>query len=140
MLCRPEDLLAARTQRTRQASAAAGGELAGRAAFTADCRMTARWPLPLAPPPPQLVAQLCSAASQLLWQSLTSPNRASVTTAPRLPTTDRQPNRAFGRSGDLPVPVQGACVHARFSDHAGSSKCSRLALLDILPSTTQTVS
>ena len=83
------------------------------------------WPLPLAPPPPQPVAQLCSAASQLLWQSLTSPNRASVTTAPRLPTTDRQPNRAFGRSGDLPVPVQGACVHARFSDHAGLAKRSR---------------
>jgi hypothetical protein len=83
------------------------------------------WPLPLAPPPPQPAARLCSAASQLLWQSLTSPNRASVTTAPRLPTADRQPSRAFGRSGDLPVPVQGACVHARFSDHAGLAKCSR---------------
>src|SRR5215467_13136106 len=83
------------------------------------------WPLPLAPPPPQPAAQLCSAASQLLWQSLTSPNRASVATAPRLPTADRPPSRAFGRSGDLPVPVQGACVHARFSDHAGLAKCSR---------------
>src|SRR6516162_5520665 len=47
-----------------------------------------------------------------LWQSLTSPNRASVTTAPRLSTADRQPSRAYGRSGDLPVPVQGACVRA----------------------------
>jgi len=26
---------------------------------------------------------------------------------------------------DLPVPVQGACVHARVYDHAGSSECSR---------------
>src|SRR6516164_5973804 len=48
--------------------------------------------------------RLCSAASQLLWQSLTSPNRASVATAPRLPTADRQPSRDCGRSGDLPVP------------------------------------
>ena len=30
--------------------------------------------------------------------------------APHLPAADRQPNRAFGRPGDLPVPVQGACV------------------------------
>ena len=28
----------------------------------------------LAPPPPQLAVQLCSATSRLLWQSLTSPN------------------------------------------------------------------
>jgi hypothetical protein len=26
-----------------------------------------------------------------------------------------------GQAGDLPVPAQGACVHARFFDHAGSS-------------------
>jgi hypothetical protein len=64
-------------------------------------------------------------APPLLWQSLTSPNRASVTTAPPLPTADRQPNRAFGRPGDLRVPVQRACVHARFSDHAGLAKGSR---------------
>src|SRR5262249_37235755 len=38
---------------------------------------------------------------------------------------DRPHSRAFGRPGDLPVPVQGACVHARFSDHAGLAKCSR---------------
>ena len=30
------------------------------------------------------------------------------------------PNRAYGRSRDLPVPAQGASVHARVSDHAGS--------------------
>ena len=28
--------------------------------------------------------------------------------------------RADGQAGDLPVPVQGACVYARFYDHAGS--------------------
>ena len=30
------------------------------------------------------------------------------------------PNKAYGRSRDLPVPAQGASVHARVSDHAGS--------------------
>jgi len=83
------------------------------------------WSLPLAPPPPPPVTRLCSATSQLLRQSLTSPDRASATTAPRLPAADRQPNRAFGRPGDLPVPVHGACVRARFFDHAGSPKRSR---------------
>jgi hypothetical protein len=63
------------------------------------------WPLPLAPPPPLPVTRLCSAASQLLRQSLTSPDRASATTAPRLPAADRQPRGAFGRPGDLPVPL-----------------------------------
>ena len=29
------------------------------------------------------------------------------------------PNRDYGRSRDLPVPAQGASVHARVSDHAG---------------------
>ena len=32
---------------------------------------------------------------------------------------------ADGQAGVLPVPVQGACVHARFSDHAGSPERSR---------------
>src|SRR6266567_4462582 len=36
---------------------------------------------------------------------------------------DRQ--RAGGRTWGLPVPAQGACVHARFFDHAGSPKCLR---------------
>jgi hypothetical protein len=46
-------------------------------------------PPPLAPPTPQLVAQLCSSASQLLWRSLTSRVRASSATAPRLPDADQ---------------------------------------------------
>ena len=80
------------------------------------------WSLPLAPSPPPPVTRLCSATSPLLRQSLTSPDRASATTAPRLPAADRQPRGALGRPGDLPVPVHGACVRARFFDHAGSPK------------------
>src|SRR6266550_3128510 len=77
------------------------------------------WPLPFAPPAPRRSRPLCSSASQLLWQSLTSRDRASSATAPRLPDADRRqlPN---GRSRDLPVPAQGASAHARFFDHAGS--------------------
>src|SRR5713101_399397 len=82
------------------------------------------WPPPLAPPAPQWPKPPCSSASQLLWRSLTSRDRASSATAPRLPDADRRllPN---GRSRDLPVPVQGASAHARVSDHAGSSWRSR---------------
>ncbi|MBO0742713.1 MAG: hypothetical protein J2P51_14975, partial [Hyphomicrobiaceae bacterium] len=32
-----------------------------------------------------------------------------------------QPGTAAGQTRDLPVPVQGACVHARVYDHAGSA-------------------
>jgi len=78
------------------------------------------WPPPFAPPAPLRSGPLCSSASQLLWQSLTSRDRASPATAPRLPDADRRrlPN---GRSRDLPVPAQGASAHARVFDHAGSS-------------------
>src|SRR5262245_29754586 len=77
-------------------------------------------PPPFAPPTPLRSRLLCSSASQLLWQSLTSRDRASSATAPRLPDADRRllPN---GQSRDLPVPAQGASAHARLSDHAGSS-------------------
>src|SRR6266481_6294826 len=82
------------------------------------------WPPPLAPPTPLRSGPLCSSASQLLWQSLTSRDRASSATAPRLPDADRRrlPN---GRSRDLPVPAQRASAHARFFDHAGSTRRSR---------------
>ena len=33
--------------------------------------------------------------------------------------------RAGSRTWGLPVPAHGACVHARFFDHAGSPKCLR---------------
>ena len=48
--------------------------------------------------------------------------------------------RAGSRTWVSPVPAHGACVHARFFDHAGSPEVLALALLDILPSTTQTAS
>src|SRR5207244_12240265 len=83
------------------------------------------WSPPFAPPTPPLVVQLCSQASSLLCRSLTSRVRSSSATALRLPDADR-PSTAAGRTRDLPVPVQGACVHARFCDHAGSSKRLRL--------------
>src|SRR6266516_3142488 len=56
--------------------------------------------------------------------SLTSRDRASSATAPRLPDADRR-LLPTGRSRDLPVPAQGASAHARVSDHAGSSERSR---------------
>ena len=52
------------------------------------------------------------------------PDRASAATAPRLPAADHPTRGACGQPGDLPVPVQRACAHARFSDHAGPSKRS----------------
>src|SRR5262245_21776291 len=54
-----------------------------------------------------------------LVRSQTSLDRASAATAPRLPATDHRPEKAYGRSKDLPVSAQGASVHARVSDHAG---------------------
>src|SRR5262245_22385940 len=48
------------------------------------------WPPPFAPPTPQRSGPRCSSASQLLWQSLTSRDRASSATAPRLPDADRR--------------------------------------------------
>src|SRR5580704_12566998 len=79
------------------------------------------WSPALAPPAPSPVARLCSSASSLLCRSQTSLGRVSAATAPHLPAADHPtPNRAYGRSRDLPVPAQGASVHARVSDHAGS--------------------
>ena len=54
--------------------------------------------------------------------SQTSPDRSSVATASRLPAADHSTLWAYGRPGDLPVPVQGACVHARVFDHAGPDR------------------
>ena len=47
-------------------------------------------PAPFAPPAPLRSGPLCSSASQLLWQSLTSHHRTSSATAPRLPDADRR--------------------------------------------------
>ena len=74
---------------------------------------------------PQRIAPPCSSASQLLWRSSTS--HAPVHHRLRLLAfpmrTSRQ--RAGSRTRGLPVPAHGACVHARFFDHAGSPKCLR---------------
>src|SRR6185295_808032 len=43
------------------------------------------WPPPFAPPPPLPVARPCSAASLLLWRSLTSHARASSASVLHLP-------------------------------------------------------
>ena len=42
------------------------------------------------------------------------------------PPRTTRPNRAYGRSRDLPVPAQGVSIHARFFDHARSYRRSRL--------------
>src|ERR1700736_1683640 len=47
------------------------------------------WPPPFAPPPPLPVARPCSAASLLLWRSLTSHARASSASVPHLPDADQ---------------------------------------------------
>ena len=53
------------------------------------------WSPALAPPAPPPVARLCSSASQLLCRSLTSLDRASAATAPRLPAADHTPRGAL---------------------------------------------
>ena len=47
------------------------------------------WPQAFAPPTPRLLAQTCSPTSSLLCRSLTSPVRASLASAPRLPNAGR---------------------------------------------------
>jgi hypothetical protein len=73
---------------------------------------------PFTPPAPPPAVRPCSQASSLVWQSLTSRARASSATAPRPPDAD-PPGTAAGQTRDLPVPVQGASVHARVCDRAG---------------------
>ena len=46
---------------------------------------------------------------------------------------------AHSRTRDLPVPAQGACVHARVSDHAEPDVCLR-SRASVLPSAGQTAS
>jgi hypothetical protein len=58
------------------------------------------------------------AAQHTLWKGLTSTACASSAITPRLPDADH-PFGASGQTGDLPVPAQGASVHARVYDHAG---------------------
>ena len=79
---------------------------------------------PLAPPTPQPVARPCSQASSLLRRGLTSPARLFIIgfgSSPSRCGPSACPS-ANGQAGDLPVPVQRACAHARVYDHAGSSR------------------
>ena len=75
----------------------------------------------LAPPTPQPPRRPCSQAPSLLWPSLdfSGPYIIGYGSSP----SRRGPARycGAGQTRDLPVPVQGACTHARFYDHAGSA-------------------
>jgi hypothetical protein len=91
---------------------------------TVVCRSTFSWPRPFVPQAPQQLMPPRLLASSLLWTSPTSPLHSSSATAPRLPndapiTADRDSD------GDLPVPVQETCVHARVFDDAGLAHVSR---------------
>jgi len=75
------------------------------------------WPPPFAPPAPLAVGTALFVASQLLWQSLTSRDRASSATASRLPMrTGGLAERSIAR---LPVPAQERLAHARVSATPG---------------------
>src|ERR671928_1004462 len=58
---------------------------------------------------------------------LTSLARTSSASAPRLPDADQTAFGACGRTRDLPVPAQGAYLHARVFDHAGSAQARAIA-------------
>ena len=97
------------------------------------------WSLPFAPPPPPPVARLCSATSQLLWQSQTSPDRASAATAPRLAVADRLPRGAFGQ----PRPPGSRARSVRACQVLRPRRVTQalaMTLLSMLPSATQIAS
>src|SRR5215510_9210294 len=92
------------------------------------------WPPPFAPPAPLRSRPLCSSASQLLWQSLTSRDRASSATAPRLPDADRRllPN---GRSRDPHRFPRKERLHISGSLTTPGRPGLALSRPDVLPST-----
>src|SRR5262249_32295667 len=98
------------------------------------------WSPPFAPSPPPPDSRFCSATSQLLWRSQASPDRPSAATAPHLPAADHPPLRACGRCGDLPVPVQGACVQCQVLRPRRVTQALAMTRLGMLPSATQTAS
>src|ERR1700694_2844668 len=79
-------------------------------------------PSPFAPPAPRQIVP----ASPRLWRGQTSRDRASLASAFAFPM--RTGAVASGQSRDLPVPVQGASVHARVSDLAELTTGSQLRL------------
>src|SRR5215468_164034 len=94
------------------------------------------WPPPFAPPPPLPVARHCSAASLLLWRSLTSHARASSASVPHLPDAGQsalslwpdmishgdaahvafdgfrasRPPQCYLFRGSLPLPIRSLCT------------------------------
>src|SRR6478735_11674354 len=86
-----------------------------------------------APPTRPRLAPPTSPASSLLQQGPTSPARASSATALR-PSRCGPPDTLDGQARDLPVPEQGASVHAGVYDHAGSRRVLAVSLPSMLPS------
>ena len=64
------------------------------------------WPPPLAPPPPLPVARPCSAASLLLWRSLTSHARASSASVSHLPDAGQSALQPVVRHETSQVPTR----------------------------------
>src|SRR5262249_23687657 len=76
-------------QRGQDASTASNIPWSRTARLRSSRLSPASWPPPFAPPPPLPVARHCSAASLLLWRSLTSHARASSASVPHLPDADQ---------------------------------------------------
>src|SRR5215469_4706130 len=96
------------------------------------------WPPPFAPPPPLPVARHCSAASLLLWRSLTSHARASSASVPHLPMRTSRlcslwPDMRSLRFRRFPFGRDGTF-------DPGGATASRIAMPHILPSTVPSVS
>jgi len=106
-------------------------------------RPRSSWSPPLAPPAPQRARYpLCSSASQLLWRSETSHDRASSATVPHLPDTDQSSTQALGcwstvRSPGFRTRSVRTCQGLRPRPVVGALAISRPS---VLPSTFRTVS
>src|SRR5438270_10436403 len=112
-----------------------GGSVSG----TCGIGSCSPWPPPFAPPPPRPVTRPCSAASLLLWRSLTSHARASSASVPHLPDADQsalQPVWPDMRSLRFRRVPSGRDVAF---DPRGAT-ASRIAMPPILPSTVPSVS
>ena len=86
-------------------------------------------PGPFPPLPPLPVARRCSEASSVLWARPTSPARTSSACVLGLPDAPSGTSTAGG-TGDLPVLVRGASVHAQGLRPRGTPE--RLASNDAL--------
>ena len=96
------------------------------------------WPPPFAPPPPLPVARPCSAASLLLWRSLTSHARASSASVPHLPDAD-QAAQGLWSATRYPSFRRVPFERDRVFD-LGRASAPRIAVPHMLPSTFLTAS